>query len=91
MEGYKFITFPFGNKILITWSYGNKAIVSLNTETKVVEETDLELQEGDDFSYFNNGMRVNDSIYLVGNKHIHIVDLAYIQIKIIRDKGIHYE
>ena len=76
MEGVNFITFPFGNKILITGD-DNKAIVSLNTETKVVEETDLELQEGDYFDYFNNGMRVNDSIYLVGDSHLHIFNLIF--------------
>ena len=89
MRGSYFITFPFGNQIFIA-GYYNKAIVSLNTETKVVEETDLELQEEDNFLYFHNGMRVNDSIYLVGNRHLHIVSLISKETRIIRDKGLNY-
>ena len=86
MKGEGYITFPFGNKILITGNWMN-AIVSLNTETKEVESTDLELQGEDDFSYFNNGMRLNDSIYLVGDYHLHIFDLFSNKIRIIKWKG----
>ena len=87
MKGTGFITFPFGNKILITGD-DNKAIVSLNTETKVVEETDLEPLQEDYFNHFHNGMRVNDSIYLVGNSDLHIVSMTSNQTRIIRGKGI---
>ena len=82
-----FIIFPFGNKILIAGKY-KKTIVSLNTETKDVEETNLELHEEDDFFYFNNGMKVNNSIYLIGNDNLHIVDIISKEIRIIRYIGI---
>ena len=70
-----FISFAHNNFVLIAGDR-NKKMISFNTETEEVEQTQIQLQEKDIFSYIHDGFKVDNEMYLVGIDHIHMVDLV---------------
>ena len=69
-----FISFPHNNNILIEGDRNNK-LVSFDPEREVLEETQIQFEESDRFSYVHHGVKMNDTIYLVGDRHLHSLNL----------------
>ena len=53
-----------------------KKMISFEQEEEVIEETSMQLQEQDYFYFVDNGLKMNESVYLIGNDHIHIMNMV---------------
>jgi len=62
-------------------------MISFDPKEKVIEETKIKLQHRDWFSNLHNGVKVNESIYLCGGKHLHIFNLNTNKTKCWNEKG----
>ena len=78
-----FISFFYHDKILIVGK-GNNRMIQFNEEADIIE-SDFELSQEDSFGYFHSGLKIKESVYLVG--YYDIYEIIYNEIKIIKHRG----